>query len=581
MPGKFTEDDLADYDDEYYEEEEDFELEDDEEEYNFVEKESKKSAAPSKQPQIILPQKKSSCSLGNSPVLSSSSVSPPVSIPGLTSNQMTKIRKLRDDLSLDYPVSMHFLEKAIKCQEPVMETAKQGLDNAIFPKKQDSTTTIPVLPVVVFVVIGHVDAGKSTLNAQLVRHFGLKSAPRNSVIFSGPPMVGGKKKTRAPPGGQSALAWEIDVGSDERDHGVTIDSKSMSLTIGEGKFVAIDAPGHRDYVPSMLLGAMQADAAVLVIDSVKFDSGFSRGGQTKEHVALIRALGISQLIVVINKIDMIEDRADEIAIIRSQLEDFIFDEMDFKHENVQFVSVSALMDTNLICRIDDDEICLTEGLKKLRAKNHGPIHHSICIPIVDISGNRLSGRIECGSIRDGEKLLVLPSKQLVTLNGLQSVAAIPGDYLESVEFEFVDSSYHAGSNSPSSGGVSHLIHPGSVLVDPMFALENISTVESFLARILVLNDDVMPIVKGQSVTINVHTMMVDAVVSRIVSRIPPDGVSKLPVPKCLVKGDVAIVEISAKKPIVVEPDTHSRVTGRVVIRDRGVTIAAGLIVNII
>jgi elongation factor 1 alpha-like protein len=340
------------------------------------------------------------------------------------------------------------------------------------------------------------------------------------------------------------------------------------LKIDGKSFVAIDAPGHRDYVPSMLLGAMQADAAVLVIDCVKFDSGFSRGGQTKEHVSLIRSLGIAQLIVAINKIDAIDNKEEILSII-CQLEDYIFEEMKFCRQNVQFVSLSALQDTYIVrgeSSIKTDSISLAEALCRLRPKPHGPIHHSVCIPIVDVSGNRLSGRIESGSVRLGEKLFVLPSRHSIQLKVNN---AIPGQYLESVEFELDDS-------SPSS--VSHLVHPGSVLVDPVFPIEHISVVESFLARILVINDDFMPIVKGQSVTVNVHTAMCDGWIARIVEK-GAEGHDVRSVPKCLVKGDVAIVEISVSRPIVVETDTHTRVTGRVVIRDRGVTIAAGLIVS--
>jgi elongation factor 1 alpha-like protein len=533
----FNDDDLADYDDEFYEEEWN-EDEASEEEYNIVEK-PKKEAAKKKEPAKPIIQKPEAPKVVTPLPVQITHVS------GFTTNQITKLKKLREDLNPPFQVSTWLLNKYNS-----VETAKAAL------AKEES-----YIAPTVFVVIGHVDAGKSTLMAQLVNKYG-----------------GGRPPHKAK--SHNSLAWDMDVGSDEREHGVTIDSKSKSLRIRDKEFVAIDAPGHADYVPSMLLGAMQADAAVLVIDCVKFDTGFSRGGQTKEHVSLIRSLGIHQLVIVLNKVDMIdsEDRFDELEIIKSQLRDFIHDEMKFN--KVDFVPISAMLAQNIFNPAypqDTETPCLEEALLRLEPKGHGPMHHSVCIPVVDINGDKVSGRVECGSVHDKEKLMVLPSRQLITLN--VSSSQHPGSYLEGVQINFLDGSM---SMSPTSGGLGALIHPGSVIVDPVFPLEHIECVEKFFARILVINDNFMPIVRGQSVTINVHTCMIDACISKIIGKVVPGSKTVAgPVPKCLVKGDVAVVEISVRKGavVVVEPDNTTRVTGRVVIRDRGVTIAAGLIIT--
>ncbi len=556
---KFNQDDLEDYDDaEYYEEEEDWEeTERDQEEYNIVDtsktkkQQSTQSGAKSKQPE---PQK----AVPKAPTLSiplQQSV-PSTTLQGFTLNQQNKLRSFASEIGAPYPLSTWFVEKFSK-QPNGLAVSKLELEKA------------PGSPPAVFVVIGHVDAGKSTLMAQLVGRF---AAEKTTPALS--------KQRSGRSGSFNNMAWEMDVGQDERDHGVTIDAKSKPLLIGDRQFVAIDAPGHADYVPSMLLGAMQADAAVLVIDCVKFDSGFSRGGQTKEHVSLIRALGIHQLVVVLNKIDAIdpEDRFEELETIKAQLRDFVLGEMRFS--NVDFVPLSAIMAQNIFEPLypeDAETLCLVDALLKLKPKPHGPMHHSVCIPIADVNGDKISGRVECGSVHEKERLLVLPSRQLVQLLA-GSGDRCPGSYLEAVPFTFVDTSL-TGSLSPTNGSSAVYIHPGSVLVDPLFALQRIECVESFHARILVINDDFMPIVRGQSVTINVHTAMVDASIARIVGKIKEE--TSLAPAKCLVKGDVAIVEISLRKgsSIVIEPDCSTRVTGRVVIRDRGITIAAGLIVS--
>ena len=101
-------------------------------------------------------------------------------------------------------------------------------------------------------------------------------------------------------------AWVLDGDSEEREHGVTIDVACKHFETPNREVTLLDAPGHLDYVPKMISGASQADSAILVIDSSPgaFERGFGSYGQSREHAMLAKSLGINQLIVAVNKLEM-------------------------------------------------------------------------------------------------------------------------------------------------------------------------------------------------------------------------------------------------------------------------------------
>lgn len=101
------------------------------------------------------------------------------------------------------------------------------------------------------------------------------------------------------------LSWALDTNQEERDKGKTVEVGRAYFETEKKHFTLLDAPGHRGFVPNMIGGACQADLAVLVISARKgeFETGFERGGQTREHAMLAKTAGVKQLIVLINKMD--------------------------------------------------------------------------------------------------------------------------------------------------------------------------------------------------------------------------------------------------------------------------------------
>lgn len=146
------------------------------------------------------------------------------------------------------------------------------------------------------IFLGHVDAGKSTLGGSILVSTGVV----DQRILE-------KYRKEAKESGNESwyLSWVMDQNKEERDDGKTIEVGQGFFETERRRFTILDAPGHKSYVSNMIGGASQADMGVLVISARKgeYETGFEKGGQTREHALLAKTQGVNKLVIAVNKMD--------------------------------------------------------------------------------------------------------------------------------------------------------------------------------------------------------------------------------------------------------------------------------------
>lgn len=274
------------------------------------------------------------------------------------------------------------------------------------------------------VFIGHVDAGKSTLSGNIlyltdnvdkrtIERYEREAKDRNRESWF--------------------LAFIMDTNEEERAKGKTVEVGKAFFETVLKRYTILDAPGHKNYVPNMIQGASQADVGVLVISARKgeFETGFDRGGQTREHAMLAKTLGVSYLIVVVNKMDeptvkWSKERYDEcVTKIRPFLKSCGY---VIKRE-VKFIPISGLSGANVKTEVDSAECswwkdCYTSGENNTKCPTLLSLLDSLeiagrdagaalRIPVLERYTDRgtiAMGKVESGVVRPGMKLTVMPTR---------------------------------------------------------------------------------------------------------------------------------------------------------------------------
>jgi peptide chain release factor subunit 3 len=291
----------------------------------------------------------------------------------------------------------------IEIEQNLVDDSKEGQMIEV------DTTRTPVN----LIFIGHVDAGKSTISGSILLKTGMIDE-RTIEKY--------QRLAKANNRESWFMAYITDETEEERERGKTVEVGKAFFNTPSKRYTILDAPGHASYVPNMLMGACQADFAGLVISAKngEFESGFEGEGRTREHALLAKSLGVTKLVVIINKMDeesvkWSKDRYDQ---IKKDLSVFLKQCGYNIEKHVYWIPISGLKGENLAQKVEShvcpwyDGPTLLEILDKLETPDRRE-DAAVRIPIMDRykdQGIYLLGKIESGIVKYGATYTIMPSK---------------------------------------------------------------------------------------------------------------------------------------------------------------------------
>ena len=233
--------------------------------------------------------------------------------------------------------------------------------------------------------IGHVDHGKTTLTAALT-------------------------KVCADTFGGEAVAFDgIDNAPEEKERGITIATSHVEYSSKDRHYAHVDCPGHADYVKNMITGAAQMDGAILVVSAA--DGPMP---QTREHILLAKQVGVPNIVVYLNKADMVDDE-ELLELVEMEVRELL-DKYDFPGDDTPIIRGSALKALEGDAKYVESVVELVKSLDSYFPQPERPVDKQFLMPIEDVftitgRGTVVTGRVERGIVRTGDDLEIVGIKE--------------------------------------------------------------------------------------------------------------------------------------------------------------------------
>jgi len=416
------------------------------------------------------------------------------------------------------------------------------------------------------VVIGHVDAGKSTTTGHLIYKCG-GIDKRTIEKFEKDSADMGK--------GSFKYAWILDKLKAERERGITIDIALWKFETKKFYFTIIDAPGHRDFIKNMITGTSQADVAILMIASGigEFEAGYAKTGQTREHAMLAFTLGVKQMIVCINKMDdsSVNYGEGRYSEIKTEMSGFL-KKTGFNVKQIPFIPISGWTGANMLTRSDEMKwykgVTMIEALDAIIPPTR-PSDKPLRLPLQDVYkiggiGTVPVGRVETGVLKPGMIVVFAPNSVTTEVKSVEMhhemlSEANPGD---NVGFNVKNVSVKD-------------IKRGNVCSDSK--RDPALPAAEFDAQVIVL-DHPNKIMPGYTPVLDCHTAHIACRFNKLLFSMDKRSGKKLEDnPSFLKKGMAGIVQMIPSKPMAVESFSVYPPLGRFAVRDMRKTVAVGVI----
>ena len=419
------------------------------------------------------------------------------------------------------------------------------------------------------VFIGHVDHGKSTTVGRLL----LDSGHIEQHVID-------KNEKMASDAGKAGfgLAYVMDGLKEERARGITIDVAHKEFFTPNYYYTVIDAPGHRDFVKNMITGASQADAAVLLCAA---NDGVN--AQTKEHAFLARVLGVKQLIVHVNKMDIsgVDWSEDKYKAACNEVNQLL-KMAGFKPDDVPKIPASSLNGDNVFHKSENcpwwsgnefngkKVTTLFEAIDAVQLPDK-PIDKPLRLPIQDVYKISGIGTVPVGKIETG----TLNAGKTVTFNPSQKSAEVKSIEMHHTMVDKAEPGDNVGFNVRGLAATD--IRRGDVAGytdnEPSFVRHD----ETFVGQIQLM-DIPKAVSVGYSPVFHAHTAQVAVRFQELLEKTNKAG--KEANPSFLKTGDACLIRFQPTKPMAIEEMSVFPELSRFAIRDMGKTVAAGVCMKI-
>lgn len=419
------------------------------------------------------------------------------------------------------------------------------------------------------IFMGHVDAGKSTMGGNILYLTG--SVDKRTVE---------KYEREAKDAGRQGwyLSWVMDTNKEERSDGKTIEVGKAYFETEKRRYTILDAPGHKMYVSEMIGGASQADVGILVISARKgeYETGFEKGGQTREHALLAKTQGVNKIVVVVNKMDdptvgWSEERYKDCT---TKLGQFLKG-IGYAKDDIVYMPVSGYTGAGIKDRVSSSECPWYSGpslleyldnMKTVDRRINGPFMLPISGKMKDL-GTIVEGKIESGHVKKNTNLLLMPNRASI------EVVTIYNETEQECEAAYCGEQVRL----KIKGIEEEELAPGYVLTSPSTPVKTITRFEAQIAIVELKSI----LSNGFSCVMHLHTAIEEVKFVQLKHKLEKGTNRKSKKPPAFAKKGMKIIALlEASAPVCAETYADYPQLGRFTLRDQGTTIAIGKITKL-